>query len=118
MPISRPPERTVIIVPIYKASLSETEELVIRYSLSTLKKHDVYFVAPTILKLDWYQKFLISAKYLICPDEYFTSPQAYSKLMLGAGFYQYFSSKEPSYKRGASGYRVGKGSDFISSPPR
>ena len=92
MPISHPPARTVIIVPIYKASLSETEELVIRHSLSALKKHDVYFVAPTILKLDWYQKFLISAKYLICPDEYFTSPQAYSKLMLGAGFYQYFSS--------------------------
>ena len=92
MPISPPPTRTVIIVPIYKASLLETEEKVIQHSLSTLKKYDIYFVAPTSLKLDWYQKFSISAKYLICPDEYFISQQAYSKLMLGPGFYHYFSS--------------------------
>lgn len=79
-------------MPVYKLNLTDGEVDVIQYSLKNLKNHDTYFVAPSGLLLSWYKKFWPKAKFLTCPDVYFTSPQAYSQLMLGAGFYQYFAS--------------------------
>lgn len=82
---------TIVVVPIYKSQLSDTEERVLRHSLDVLKNRDVCFVSPTQLPLDWYRQTYPRATYLACPDEYFASPQTYSKLMMGAGFYQYFA---------------------------
>ena len=84
--------RAVVVLPIYRVNMAESEASLIRHSLAVLGNFDVFFIAPTGLSLSWYEKFWPAAKYLTCPDQYFTSPQAYSQLMLGAGFYQYFSS--------------------------
>jgi predicted O-linked N-acetylglucosamine transferase (SPINDLY family) len=84
--------RVVIVVPIYKTKLSEVEERVLRHSLSVLKNHDACFIAPSRLDLEWYRQSWPHCNFLACPDEYFTSPQAYTKLMLGPGFYQYFAT--------------------------
>lgn len=81
---------TIVVVPIYKPQLSDTEERVLRHSLEVLKNRDVCFVAPHQLALDWYRQTYPRGTYLTCPDEYFASPQTYSKLMMGGGFYQHF----------------------------
>ena len=79
------------MVPIYKTQLSATEERVLTHLLQVLKNRDVCFVAPQALALYRYSKTYPRVTYLACPDEYFASPQIYSKLMMGSGFYQYFA---------------------------
>ncbi len=83
--------RVVVVVPIYKPQLTDTEERILRHSLQVLHGHDACFVAPTQLALDWYRQAFPRCSFLACPGEYFTSPRAYSRLMLGPGFYQYFA---------------------------
>ena len=82
----------VVVVPTYKPQLTGTEERVSRHALQVLHRHDTCFVAPTQLALAWYRQAFPRCSLLACMDEYFTSTQAYSNLMLGPGSYHYFDN--------------------------
>ena len=82
--------RTVVITPIYKEALSETEERVLHYSLSRLSTHDVYFIAPYRLDIAFYRDRFDGVRFLFFHNAYFESPQTYSRLLLNTAFYQRF----------------------------
>ena len=82
--------RAVIVTPIYKPSLSTNEEVVLRYSLERLRRHDVYFIAPHRLDISFYKKRFDGIRYIFFHDAYFESPHTYSQLLLTTEFYQKF----------------------------
>jgi len=61
-----------------------------RHSFNVLKRHDLFFIAPNALSLKFYQDNFPEAKYLFFDSNYFSSANAYSKLLISADFYQSF----------------------------
>ncbi len=84
--------RTVVITPIYKESLSSTEEWVLRHSLNRLMDHDTYFIAPHRLDIAFYKERFEGVRFMFFHDSYFESPQTYSRLLLNVAFYYRFTS--------------------------
>ena len=82
----------VVVVPTYKPQLTGTEERVSRHALQVLHRHDTCYVALTQLALVWYRQAFPRCSFLACQDEYLTSTQAYSNLMLEPGSYHYFAN--------------------------
>jgi hypothetical protein len=80
----------VIVVPIYKASLNDTEQQVLRRCASVLRQYDVVLVHPTGLNVESYKKIASSATAQVFPSEYFGSIAGYNQLLISDIFYQAF----------------------------
>ena len=74
-----------IIVPIYKKSLSGSEQISMRHLFHFLGKYDKYIIAPQKLELDYPDFKIVRFK-----KKYFRNINTYSKLLLTSNFYKKF----------------------------
>ena len=119
---------SVVVIPIFKKELEADEILSLRQCLKIFTTHPVVFSAPKALGLENYRKickenhkdFLVE-RY---NNRFFTSIQAYNKLMLSAQFYKRFEKYDyiliyqlDSYVfSNELDYWCNQGFDFIGAP--
>lgn len=82
--------RTVVLTHIYREKLSHNETLALLHSFSILQRHDIFFVGPSGLDISFYQQTFPLLKYVFFNDDYFSSTDSYSKLLLSIEFYKAF----------------------------
>lgn len=84
-------KQVAVVIPIYKAKLSKTEEISLSQALKMLDKYDFYYICPESLRPDD-----LNGKINIVPfqDEWFGSVRRYSALMLQKELYRKFSEYE------------------------
>lgn len=78
-----------IVIPVYKADLSETEKYSFYQCLRILHKHDIILVVPKGLKPD-YLESNIKVKVVEFDPGYFDGIAGYNRLLLSDLFYQRF----------------------------
>lgn len=78
-----------IVIPIYKKSITQYEELSIQRIKEALSDYDIYFVTFKDLDLLLYKKFS-PVKIHYFPRKYFCNVQSYSRLLLSPLFYLKF----------------------------
>ena len=119
---------SAVVIPIFKNKLDPDEILSLRQCLKILASHPVIFASPESLSLSYYKKicqeyhtdFLVETFH----RSYFSSIQAYNKLMLSVPFYRRFQSYDyiliyqlDSYVfTNQLDYWCNKGFDFIGAP--
>ncbi len=89
--------RVAVLVPLYKQSISKSEEFSLRNTLDVLGRHDIYVIGPTKLKayLDLYKKETGSNfQIALYPDKFFSSINGYNKLLMSKFFYESFCEYE------------------------
>ncbi len=75
-----------VIVPIYKNSLNELEQISLKQIHKVLGNYDIFYIKPkSLVYSDDY-----NIKSICFDDSYFTSTQSYSKLLLNPDFYSEF----------------------------
>lgn len=74
-----------VVIPIYKPSLSDAENLSYQYYCQFLSHFDTFAISPQSLRLP------IPVQKRSFPNECFANVQAYSQLLLSSEFYQSFS---------------------------
>jgi hypothetical protein len=82
---------TIILIPVYKSTLNETEILSLTQCFKVLGKHRIVFVAPLGLDFHNYQKYInqqIEVEYFNA--SFFASIRGYNQLMLSEEFYSRF----------------------------
>jgi hypothetical protein len=82
--------KKIIVIPIFKELPSNLEILSINQCLKVLSKHEITFIHPKKLKLDFYKKVFKNVNYHSFADNYFESIEGYNKLMLSNHMYQRF----------------------------
>jgi hypothetical protein len=82
-------KRVAIVVPTYKTELSADEQLSLRHLQHFLGAYDIFYVAPRGLQIKYYSYPTVDF-----PPRYFTSLDAYSRLMLLPEFYRAFAGYE------------------------
>lgn len=112
-----------IIIPIYKANLSKTEQMSLNQCIRVLGDFDIVFVKPE--KLDSTSiNFDGKIKAESFPDHYFENVYGYNTLMLSEGFYKRFLNYEYMlvYQLDAFVFKnelkawCDKGYDYIGAP--
>lgn len=83
--------KVVVVIPVYKENLSESEKASLSQVRSVLYKYDICFIAPQKMKSFFTEKN-IQAEYWL--DENFADVSAYSHLLLTEEFYRRFSAYE------------------------
>lgn len=88
-------QKTVILVPIYKAQLDRFERYSLDVSLATLGgRHPVLFIGPEGLDISAYQVRYPGMQYMPFPEESFASIPGYNRLLLSPDFYRRFLNYE------------------------
>lgn len=82
---------TKIVIPVYKDKLTSEELMSLRQCLNVLSKYDKIFIGPVSLNVSMY-KGLSKDKigFELFPDFYFSSLNAYNRLLLSKHFYRRF----------------------------
>lgn len=86
-------DNVAVVVPVYKAQLSELEEVSLRQLQRVLGRYPRFFMAPQALDFDYGtlgEGFCVER----FPDTFFHNTTGYSCLMLSQGFYEQFASYE------------------------
>ena len=86
-------QKVAIVVPVYKASLSETDKIALSQLQRVLGAYPKIFLAPASLSFD-YGKLGKGFSVERFPDEFFQNPQMYSILLLRKAFYERFLGYE------------------------
>ena len=82
----------VVVIPLYRENLSETEEKSFRRSCAVFDgKYPVVAFAPEKMDLSTYTKIFPNLEVEFFPAEYFRSIGDYSRLLLSEEFYERFS---------------------------
>jgi hypothetical protein len=81
--------QAVIVVPVYRPSLTAGEEISLRHLQYYLGAYPRCIVHPCALKLQW-----PDFKKVAFPDDFFRSPATYNKLLLTKSFYGTFADYE------------------------
>jgi len=122
------PSKVIIVIPIYKETLTEAEKASLIQCCKVLNKHDFALMCPTDLDIGEYEKLLKSfgIRYRIerFDGRYFKSTKTYNLLMLSAEFYKRFVAYDfmliyqlDAYVfRDELGYWCEQGYDFIGAP--
>lgn len=89
--------RAAVLIPLYKQSMTVSEEFSFKNTLSVLSQHDIYVICPerlsgylTTLK----QEMLLDFDVEYFPDRYFSGVSGYSNLLMSVGFYSRFDCYE------------------------
>lgn len=85
--------RVAVVIPVYRASLSNTERLSLSQCYHVLREYPIVFVAPEGLDLGEYLSFGEAAIERF-PKKNFTSVKRYNRMLLGAAFYRRFCAFE------------------------
>ncbi|UKI44769.1 MAG: hypothetical protein L6U16_04620 [Porphyromonadaceae bacterium] len=83
-----------VLVPIYRDSLSEFEEVSLRNIVTVLKDYPIFFVKPASLELAEVGKMFPQVNQECFDDSFFSNIHAYNTLMLSTAFYERFSRFE------------------------
>ena len=83
--------KNVVVIPVYKKVISETEIISLKRCFEVLGKHDIVLVAPQTLDLSFYFS-LINTELKIerFKDHYFQNIAGYNSLQLSVEFYERF----------------------------
>jgi hypothetical protein len=87
-------EDIVVVIPIYKTSLSRLEELSLKRCNDVLRDYSLVVVKPAGLDLSQWMPAYPSLHVEEFPAHYFASLRGYNKLVLAPIFYQRFSNYE------------------------
>lgn len=80
----------VIVVPVYRETLTATEQVSLAQLVRVLGRYDICFIAPRSFA-GRYIDTVPRGRVLLLPNEYFTSKASYSRLLLTADFYRQFT---------------------------
>lgn len=80
-------EQVAVIVPTYKAVLSETEYISLQQLFKVLGHYDIWYVIPEKLDAEYLTKAMVKR----FPDAFFKSIAGYNRLMLSTDFYRCFT---------------------------
>ena len=83
-----------IIVPVYKTTLLQDEELSVNQCCKVLKDYPLVFVKPESLNPDELLRKFPKFQLESFPDHYFEGLKGYNRLMLSSEFYERFSDTE------------------------
>jgi len=91
----KPTKRAAVVIPLYKQSLTESEEFSFKNTLSVLSKHDLYVICPKRIK--GHISRLMDEKHLnfvveYFSDNFFTGINGYNYLLMSIDFYRRFAS--------------------------
>lgn len=95
--MSRVSGRAAVVVPLYKPSLTISEEFSLRHTLDVLGRHDIYVIGPENLRefLERYKARTGSNfKLALYQDKFFDSINGYNALMMSKHFYEAFDDYE------------------------
>jgi hypothetical protein len=119
-------KKVIIIIPIYKTDLSDTEKISLQQLSNVLGHYTIAFVAPNSLKFDYTNICYDTSLWMVerFPDDYFESTESYSKMMLSEEFYYRFSAYEYMFIYQLDGfvfsdkllYFCSLGYDYIGAP--
>lgn len=76
-------KKVIIGIPVYCPKLSVTEKIALEQVIEILKNYKIVFIAPNSLDFDYHHNFEIIRFH----DDYFTSRESYSELLLSEEFY-------------------------------
>lgn len=83
--------KTIIVIPVYKETLSEDEALSLKQCVKVLFRHEIRIVCPTTLDIGPYEK--VAGKTMMSErfaPKYFKGIEGYNKLMISNSFYRRF----------------------------
>lgn len=83
-----------VVIPVYKKTFDEDEIFSISHSLINLKGHDIYWVAPQSLDINYYVENFNAVKIVKFEDEFFKNIEGYNRLLVSLEFYQRFLNYE------------------------
>lgn len=86
--------RAVVVVPIYKSTLDEWEQVSLRRCVEVLNAHPIVFVAPESLSTEVLQEEFGIGRVERFSDSYFAGIDGYNRLMLCPEFYERFLDYE------------------------
>lgn len=88
--------KVAVVIPVYKTSIDEFEQLSLRTCFKVLKSHPIFFVKPSSLELSNYLSFLGGNEFLekSFENHFFSDIQGYNRLMLSDDFYKEFLAYE------------------------
>lgn len=120
--------KNVIIIPVYKSTLTDAEICSLRQCLRVLGGHDIRLIGPPELELDTYQKhfddFQLPLQSERFDSSYSADVKGYNRLMLSPCFYERFAAWEYMliYQLDAYVFKdeldiwCAKGYDYIGAP--
>ena len=82
-------KRAAVIIPLYKASLSSSEEFSVRNTLHILSNYDIFIIGPDKLGdvIDQYKKINnFNFKVALFKDKFFKSVDGYNRLLMSKFF--------------------------------
>ncbi len=85
--------KQVVVVPLYKPSLTVTERFSLERTIALLSQHDVFIVGPKRLKhffSSLQQQYPGRLKIQLFPDHFFADVAGYNKLLMSEHFYAVF----------------------------
>lgn len=80
-------EQVAVVVPAYKSTLNETEQISLSQLFNVLGRYDIYYVVPQRLQAEYLDNALIKR----FSDSYFEDIAGYNRLMLSKEFYTRFN---------------------------
>ncbi|MBB3701442.1 hypothetical protein KMW28_02075 [Flammeovirga yaeyamensis] len=83
----------VVVIPIYKKSLTDLEKISLQQGLKVLHQRDIFFIAPKGLDISYYQSVCqedFNIKYF--NKNYFQDIKGYNRLMVSEEFYSAFDA--------------------------
>lgn len=83
-----------VVIPVYKKTFDEDEIFSISHSLINLKGHDIYWVAPQSLDINYYIEKFNAVNFVKFEDEFFKNIEGYNRLLVSLEFYQRFINYE------------------------
>jgi hypothetical protein len=84
-------KQVAVVIPVYKAELSELEDISLKQAVRTLGRYDIYFMMPDTLEFNMYEDTICREKF---DSSFFTSIAAYNELMMKVDFYERFRKYE------------------------
>jgi hypothetical protein len=84
-------EPLIVLIPLYKSSLSAIEEYSLDVSLRSLVGRPAFFIAPDSLSCDYYRARYPWVDFVFFADDCFASIAAYNRLLLSQSFYERFA---------------------------
>ena len=79
-----------VIIPMYQAKMSETENLSLAQAIKILSGYQIVIIKPKSLDLTFIQKKYQTIEFESFDDEYFKGIYGYNRLMLSSIFYERF----------------------------
>ncbi len=83
--------KVIVIIPVYKKSLNESELKSIKRTVAILSGHEICLLAPLGLDLTEYLNIYPQFKYVFFDKSYFNNIAGYNKLMMSPNFYAAFN---------------------------